>query len=200
MSSDDISNAFTATKSDLSSLGVDDAAAREILASRLLVERLGEEDNNNWWESVAMTSTGRDRLVEVLPKTASKARLDLAQEVGRKAEQDRLTKNSISLFYLGPTAEAQIEAELEAVSAEQVHFDALEALEYQCDERGWSKPIVPDVESIDPETSGHIRIGSVTESELRDRTVFREAANRCLLVYGFSTVDELRVPYYEVEI
>lgn len=200
MSSDEISNAFTATKSDLSSLGVDDAAAREILASRLLVERLGETGNNNWWESKALTPTGRERLVEVLPKTSTKARLDLAQEVGQKAEQDRLTKNSISLFYLGPTAEAQLEAELEAVSAEDVHFDELEALDCQCDEPGWSEPIAPDVESIDPEASGHIRIGSMTESELRDRTEFRKAANRCLLGYGFSTVDELRVPYYEVDL
>lgn len=104
----DLEKALLATQERLEEAGVSDALVREVLSYRLLIERLGETDNNSWWDSIVLTDTGRDRLGEVTPQTAVKSTIDLAQRIGRKAEQDRLDSNSISLFYLGPTVEAAV--------------------------------------------------------------------------------------------
>lgn len=82
----DLEKALSSTQERLEKAGVSDALAHEVLSYRLLIERLGETDNNSWWDSIVLTDTGRDRLGEVIPQTAVKSMIDLAQRIGRKAE------------------------------------------------------------------------------------------------------------------
>ncbi|APX96811.1 BrxE family protein [Natronorubrum daqingense] len=200
MSSESLEDALETVQEELESLGVDDALAREVVSYRLLVERLGEERNNEWWESIVFTETGRDRLEEVTPKTAVKARIDLAQRIGRKVEQDRLPENTVSLFYLGPTAESQIDAELENIGKEDVPFDALESLSITFDEAGWADGLVDDTEPAIDTTETVMQIGDISdESELKSRRTLREVARQCVVAYGHSTHNSLRVPYYNID-
>lgn len=200
MSSESLEGTLETVQEELESLGVEDALAREVVSYRLLVERLGEERNNEWWESLVFTETGRDRLEEVTPKTAVKARIDLAQRIGRKVEQDQLSENTLSLFYLGPTAESQIDAELENIGKEDVSFNALESLSITFDEMGWADGLVDDIEPNIDTTETVIRIGEISdESELKSRRTLREVARQCAVAYGQSTHNNLRVPYYNID-
>lgn len=200
MSSESVEDTLETVQEELESLGVEDALAREVVSYRLLVERLGEERNNEWWESIVFTETGRDRLEEVTPKTAVKARIDLAQRIGQKVEQDRLSENTVSLFDLGPTAESQIDAELENIGKEDVQFDALESLSVTFDETGWADSLVDDTEPVVDTKDTVIELGEINEeSELKSRRTLREVARQCTVAYGQSTHNDLRVPYYNID-
>ena len=85
-----------------------------------------------------LTETGRDRLKEVTPKTYMKARIELAQRIGRKAERNRLQGDAVSLYYLGPTVESQIDAELDGVNNDGTAFEALDGLTTTFDEPSWT--------------------------------------------------------------
>ena len=197
----DLKNTLAATQENLEEMGVEDALVREVLCYRLLIERLGESDNNDWWESMILTELGRDRLDEVTPKTAAKARIDLAQRVGRKVEQDRTEKNAISLFYLGPTVETQISAELEDVS-ESTQFEMLESLTETTDMTGWAAGLVDSVDLEFSEGGEVLCLGpnALEEAQLKSRTTMRRVARECFTGYGQSTTGALQVPYYPVEL
>ena len=102
MTSTDLVDVFRSTKDVLGDAGVDDDFFIDLLASRLLIERVGESSNQGWWDSRVLSETGRARLDEVTPKTRLKSRINLASKVGRKAESDRLPTDSLSLFSFGP--------------------------------------------------------------------------------------------------
>lgn len=197
----DLNLALSSTRESIEGIGVGDALVREILSFRLLVERLGEDDNNEWWESIVLTGTGRARLEEVAPKTSTKAQIDLAIQVGRKAEQSRLEKNTLSLFYLGPTIEAQITAELEDV-ADGLEFDQIESLSKTIDEVGWTSGLVdgPEFEYEGNKETIRVDTDALDESDLKSRSTMRHIARSCFVAYGGSTRKSLRVPYIEVDL
>lgn len=199
--STDLDTVLSSTQQSLESIGVEDALVREILSYRLLIERLGETDNNGWWESIVLTDTGRDRLGEVTPKTELKARIDLAMRVGKKAEQNRLGKNTISLFYLGPTVEAQVSAELEDISS-QTTFEDLESLSVTLDETGWVNGLVdaPEFEYGESTDTLRLEMEDFDDSQLKSRRTMRRVVRGCFAGYGQSTQGTLRVPYVEVEL
>jgi len=197
----ELETALTATQEHLEDIGVEDALVREVLSYRLVIGRLGESDNNDWWDSMILTELGRDRLNEVTPKTAAKARIDLAQRVGRKAEQDRIEKNAISLFYLGPTIEAQITAELEDLS-ESTQFEILESLSKTIGTANWTTELV-DVSDLKYSEEGKkVRLNNdaLDEGQLKSRKTMRRVARECFAGYGRSTEGSLQVPYYSVEL
>ncbi|WP_312912786.1 BrxE family protein [Natronosalvus caseinilyticus] len=200
MSTGSLKETLTAVQDELGSLGVEDALAREVLSYRLLIERLGEDGNNDWWDSIVLTETGRDRLEEVTPKTATRSRIELAQRIGRKVEQEHVPEDSLSLFYLGPTAESQIDAELESVVDEEGSFQVLESLSKTIKEPGWSERLVSDAEPVSSATDSTILLGEVNdETDLKSRNTLRDVARRCVLAYGQSTAATLRVPYYAID-
>ncbi len=185
---------------ELGSLGVEDALAREVLSYRLLIERLGEDGNNDWWDSIVLTETGRDRLEEVTPKTATRSRIELAQRIGQKVERDHVPEDSLSLFYLGPTAESQIAAELEGLIEQKGSFQTLESLSKTFEEPGWSERLISDVEAVSPSTDSTILLGDVNdETDLKSRNTLRDVARRCVLAYGQSTTATFQVPYYTID-
>jgi hypothetical protein len=192
---------LSSTQNSLKRISVDDALIREILSYRLLVERLGETDNSGWWESIILTDTGRDRLAEITPKTSMKTRIDIAQRVGKKAEQDRLEANTISLFYLGPTVEAQVSAELEDISGPS-EFEQLESLSITLEETGWTNGLIdaPEFEYMESNETIRFEMEELDDSQLKSRTTLRRVARGCFAGYGWSTHGALRVPYFEVEL
>jgi hypothetical protein len=199
MADSSLGDALAATREALQTLGIEDDLFRDVLAVRLLIERVGETDNNGWWESRVLAELGRDSLAEVTPKTRTKARIDLAQQVGRKVEREATPADALSLFYLGPTGEAQLDALLEEMDPDATAaFEALESLTASFDTAGWTTTLVDD--PISPAGgSGAFEIESVAESELQDHEALRTAALSCFGAYGASTAGALRVPYISIE-
>lgn len=205
MTSTDLADAFVSTKEALSDGGIEDEFFLDLTASRLLIERVGEPNNQGWWDSRVLSETGRARLEEVTPKTQLQSRITLALKVGRKAESDRLPADAISLFSFGPQVESRLSAAIEDIeAADDQPLETLETIAVQSLSEGWTDRIIEQTGSnitaastslTDPGTGDSFRIeeDGYTQSEI-------EPEKWRLLVtllqgYGYST-DRLCVPYY----
>ncbi len=210
MTSADATNAFTSVRETLKKAGIEDDFFLDLLSSRLLVERVGESGNQDWWESRILSETGRARLSEVTPKTQLKSRITLASKVGRKAESDRLPDDSISLFSFGPQIESRITATIEEIeNNDDLMLEALENLSIDSLEEGWTDAIIS-------ETASNISGADTPDSQLNpgsgssysiDESGYTQAEvesdkwrilTTLLRGYGQCT-DQLQVPYYTLE-
>jgi hypothetical protein len=211
MSSADVADVFTSTRETLHEAGIEDEFFLDLLASRLVVERVGESSNQDWWESRVLSETGRSRLEEVTPKTRLKSQINLALKTGRKAESDRLPDDSISLFSLGPQLESRLEAAIEEMeSPEDAILAALESLSTQSLQDGWTDDIIDQTASnitadeiagvlSDSESGDTIQLGEsgYTQDEI-EPDKWRLLAS-FLKGYGQCT-DRLQVVYYPLEL
>jgi hypothetical protein len=210
MTSADVANAFTSTRETLEKTGMADDFFLDLVASRLVVERVGESNNQNWWDSRVLSETGRTRLSEVTPKTQLKSRVTLAMKVGRKAESDRVADDSISLFSFGPQIESRLTAAIEELeNDDDLTFKMLEDLSVQSLEEGWTDAIITatasnisSTETIEtqqnPGASESYLIGErgYTQDEI-EPDKWRILAT-LLRGYG-QCIDQLQVPYYTLE-
>lgn len=210
MTTTDIVDAYSATKETLHEVGIEDDFFLDLVASRLLVERIGESNNQEWWESRVLSETGRARLTEVTPKTRLKSRIDLALKVGRKAESDRLPEDSISLFSFGPQVESRLTAALEEIEADgDLTLYALENLSIDWLDGEWTDGVIAETESNisgasdsesvqDPGPGGSFLIdeSSYTQEEIEPEKW--RLLTTLLRGYG-SCTDQLQVPYYSLE-
>lgn len=208
MDSHDLADAFDSTRETLRDAGVENDFFLDLIASRLLIERIGESNNQEWWDSRVLSETGRARLQEVTPKTRLQSQINLAMKVGRKAESDSTPSDSISLFSFGPQIEAQLGAAIEDLDApDESPLRSLEELSVHSLDDDWTDPIIEQtasnisVTSISlPEPEGdsyQINESGYEQSEI-------EPEKWRLLVtllrgYGQNT-DRLRVPYYPLNL
>ncbi len=208
MTSTDLVDAFVSTKDTLSNAGIDNEFFLDLIAARLLIERVGESNNQGWWDSRVLSETGRARLEEVTPKTQLQSRITLASKVGRKAESDHLPADSISLFSFGPQVESRISAALEDIEATDDNpLEALENVSVQSLDRGWTDRIIDQTGSnitaesttlTEPGTGGSFQIeeDGYTQSEVEPEK-WRLLVT-LLQAYGHST-ERLCVPYYPLK-
>jgi len=210
MTSADIVGAFTSTRETLEKAGIEDDYFLDLIASRLVIERIGESGNNEWWESRVLSETGRARLSEVTPKTGLKSQISLSIKVGRKAERDRVPDDSVSLFSFGPQMESRLTAAIEEIkSNDDLGLDGLENLSIQSLEKGWTDEIIA-------ETASNISVADVSESQqntnsgesyLLDEEGYTQnkiepdkwrILTTLLWRYG-QCIDQLQVPYYTLD-
>lgn len=210
MTTTDIAEAYISTKQTLHDVGIEDDFFLDLVTSRLLIERIGESDNQDWWDSRVLSETGRARLSEVTPKTQLKSRIDLALKVGSKGELDRLPDDSISLFSFGPQFESRLTAAVGEIETDDtLTFEALENLSVQSLDKGWTEDIIA-------ETGSNISAGSDAvsvpepgpdKSFLIDESGYTQddigpekwrLLTTLLQGYGYCT-SQLQVPYYHLE-
>lgn len=210
MAPTDIVDTYILTKETLNDAGIEDDFFRDLVASRLLIERVGETNNQDWWDSRVLSETGRARLSEVTPKTRLKSRINLSIKVGRKVESDRLPDDSISLFSFGPQLESRVTAVIDEIDAgDELTLDALETLSIQSLDEGWTDGVIAETESNIPATSttsSSEELGS-GESVLLDESGYTQSEidpekwsllTSLLRGYGYCT-EQPRVPYYSLE-
>lgn len=209
MTSVDATSAFTSVRETLENAGIEDDFFLDVISSRLVVERVGESSNQDWWESRILSETGRARLSEVTPKTQLKSRITLALKVGRKAESDRLPDDSISLFSFGPQIESRLTAIIEEIeNGDDLMLEALEDLSIDSLEEGWTDDIISatasNISGADAEyqqnpgsdNSYLIDEGGYTQTEIESDKW--RILTTLLRGYGQCT-DQLQVPYYSLE-
>jgi hypothetical protein len=204
MTSDDLVEVFTSTRENLRQAGLEDDFFLDLTVSRLLIERIGESNNQAWWDSRVLSETGRARLEEVTPKTRLQSQINLAMKVGRKAESDVLPADAISLFSFGPQIEAQLGAAIEDLDApDEPSLTDLENLSIQSLESNWT-------DSIIEQTASNISLSSIslpepargsfqiTEERYEQSEIETEKWRLSVTLlrgYGQNT-ERLRVPYY----
>jgi hypothetical protein len=204
MASQDLVEVFTSTRQNLRETGLEDDFFLDLIASRLLIERVGESNNQGWWDSRVLSETGRARLEEVTPKTRLQSQLNLAMKVGRKAESDVLPADSISLFSFGPKLEAQLGAAIEDLNVpDEPSLIALEELSVQSLESNWTDPIIEQTASNITASSISLPEPAADSYQLSEEGYGQSEIDpekwRLLVTllrgYGQNT-DRLRVPYY----
>jgi len=179
-------------------MGITEDIFREILAYRLLVERIGESDNNNWWKSNVLTKFGRRSLKEVLPNSSTKARIKLALEVAKKVEKTGTAeKQTLTLFSMGSFFENLLNTEIEKNNLEN-DFSVLEELHLVGTEVGWNKGIVDVVIEPFSEKGNLLCLGEVTSKQLYDLEELSFLAKTLFYSYGNSTKNNLKIPYYVI--
>lgn len=195
----DLSQALQRTRDDdLLSIGMTDSFFREVVSRRLLVERLGEAENNYWWDSLVMSEFGRDSIEEVTPRTMVKARVDLAQRIGRKAERERLSEDTISLFHLGSVFEHRLEGVLSEITG-STYFEHIEALDMEFTTTGWTDSVGTEDELTEGRSGDTIEIGTIPDTDLDSIEPLVSVAQDLFTAYGASTTNEFRVPYFSIE-
>lgn len=209
MASSDIVDAYISTKQALYDGGIRDDFVQNLIASRLLIERVGESDNQDWWDSRVLSETGRARLSEVTPNTRLKSRIDLSMKIGRKAESDRLPGDSVSLFSFGPQVESQLTAAIKEIGGDdEVVLEALEGLSIQSLDEGWTDVVITKTESGNSTESDAASIQERASEEsflLNEREYTQNEIDHekwkllttLLRGYGHCT-DRLHVPYYQL--
>ena len=204
MASQDLVEVFTSTRQNLRETGLEDDFFLDLIASRLLIERVGESNNQGWWDSRVLSETGRARLEEVTPKTRLQSQLNLAMKVGRKAESDVLPADSISLFSFGPKLEAQLGAAIEDLNVpDEPSLTALEELSVQSLESNWTGPIIEQTASNITASSISLPEPAADSYQLSEEGYGQSEIDpekwRLLvtLLRGYGqNMDRLRVPYY----
>ena len=209
MASTDIADAFTSTKDILSDQGIEDNFFLDLIASRMVVERVGESKNQDWWESRVLSETGRTRLDEVTPKTRLQSRVNLATKIGNKAESDRLPDDAISLFSFGPQVEARVSSAIEELETEDsVSLTALEDLTVDSLEEGWTDDVIAETEanisSPSDAVSGAESRGESTlladDGYTQDKIESEKWRLLTTLLTGYGHCTEsVTVPYYPLE-
>lgn len=198
VNSESLSTCFETLRTDtLPSLGIEDSLKSRIIASRLLVERLGEKDTNYWWNSQILGKFGHDALAEAVPRTTTKAQIELATKTGRKVEQERIDDQSVSLFDLGPFVESQIEHELEQIN-NKADLNILEDHSSKITEEGWTDPIVSETDSVSHQTDTVFELGTVAMEDMGNKDVLRDVVDQLVHGYGESTANNLQIPYFRI--
>jgi len=208
MTSTDLVDAFVSTKETLSDAGIEDEFFLDLIAARLLIERVGESNNQGWWDSRVLSETGRARLEEVTPKTQLQSRITLASKVGRKAESDRLPADTISLFSFGPQVESRLSAAVEDTkTADDNPLEALENVSVQSLDEGWTDRIIDQTGSnITAESTTLTKPGTGDSFQIEEDGYTQSEIGpekwRLLVTllqgYGHST-ERLCVPYYPLK-
>jgi hypothetical protein len=208
MTSTDLVDAFVSTKETLSDAGIEDEFFLDLIAARLLIERVGESNNQGWWNSRVLSETGRARLEEVTPKTQLQSRITLASKVGRKAESDRLPADTISLFSFGPQVESRLSAAVEDTkTADDNPLEALENVSVQSLDEEWTDRTIDQTGSnITAESTTLTKPGTGDSFQIEEDGYTQSEIGpekwRLLVTllqgYGHST-ERLCVPYYPLK-
>lgn len=196
----ELSDCFDTLRDDrLRELGIENENWRQIIAARLIIERIGERDANYWWDSQVLSSFGGDALGEVVPQTSARAQISLATKIGNTVETEIIeSDDTISLFNLGSSVESRIQRAVESIEGNG-NLDMLESLSIEVAEPGWSNPLTDAEALTDSGIGTTYELGSINVETLQDEDVLDDVVSQLIAGYGAATKHELVVPYYTVE-
>lgn len=209
MISRDIVDVFSSIKKTLQDVEIQNEFFINLVATRLLIERIGESDNQAWWDSRVLSETGRNRLSEVTPKTRLKSQITLAIEVGQKAESESTPTDFVSLFSFGPQMESRLNTAIEGIEPDtEVRLNALEDLSVQSLDQDWTEPLVAELSTSVPATTevefaetpdatGSFLVdnGGRTQATVQEK----KSAHLELLLQGYGhCTTQVSVPYYRL--
>lgn len=182
----------------LPSLGIEDPQLVRIISARLLIERVGEQDANYWWDSQILSDFGQDALKESVPRTAMRSQIELAMKVGQKVEDEKIDTEAVSLFDFGPFIESQIQHEIDQIEEDNA-LDILTNLSVEITETGWTETLLDEEVTVGPGTVPSYEIGSVSMADLQEKEVLESVISRLIHGYGEATKQDLKIPYYSLQ-
>ena len=176
----------------------------ETLFYRLTIIRLGEEDNNVWWESSILGEVGRRNLEKFFPNTFYKQRYDIARKIiiekeNREIQEKRFT----TLFNFGYEFETKIFTPfIKEVSNSDSLKEVLDMIE-DIKEKKFNSPWAREFYNIPklPPHSFHsknvIELGSISETFYKSKENFEDVLISFISVYDLCTLGSVVTPYYK---
>lgn len=176
----------------------------EVLFYRLTIIRLGEEDNNIWWESSILGEVGRRNLEKFFPNTFHKQRYDIARKIiiekeNREIQEKRLT----TLFNFGYEFETKIFTPfIKEVSDSDGWKEVLDMIEDIKDKRfnnQWAREFynIPKLPTHSFGSKNVIELGSISETFYKSKENFDEVLISFISVYDLCTLGRVVTPYYK---
>lgn len=180
----------------------------EILADtlfyRLTIIRLGEEDNNVWWESSILGEVGRRNLENFFPNTFDKQRYDIARKIIVEKENREIPeKRFTTLFNFGYEFETKIFTPfVKEISNSDGWKEVLDMIENIKDKKftsPWARDFfnLPKLPTHTLDDKKTIELGSISETFYRSKVNFEDAIKSFISIYDLCTLGSVVTPYYK---
>jgi hypothetical protein len=180
----------------------------EILADtlfyRLTIIRLGEEDNNMWWESCILGEVGRRNLEKFFPNTFYKQRYDIARKIIVEKENREIPeKRFITLFNFGYEFESKIFTpfikEVTYSDGWQEVLDMIENIKEEKFTSPWAREFfnLPKLPVYTLNDKKAIELGSISETFYRNKESFEDTIKSFISIYDLCTIGRVVIPYYK---
>ena len=174
----------------------------DTLYYRLTILRLGEEDNNIWWESSILSEVGRRNLERFFPNTFHKQRYDIARKIVYEKEKREISEKDFrTLFNFGYDFETKVFKPFVKEMVEQEGWkDILTILEnlkgYKFN-GSWVRDFynitnLPVANAI----GNQVDLGILQYNFYIDKGLFKNTIDAFLSVYEKSTSGNVVTPYY----
>lgn len=183
---------------------VDTEVLSNTLYYRLTIVRLGEEDNNAWWESSILGEVGRRNLEKFFPNTFSKQRYDIARKIMTEKENREISERKFtSLFNFGYRFETEIfkpfVKEISKSEEWQEVLDMIESIRDKKFSNSWVRDFYGISKLPNQNIGGEkaIELGSIGETFYNNKTTFEDTIKAFLSIYDECTVGKVVTPYYK---
>ena len=175
----------------------------DTLYYRLTILRLGEEDNNGWWESIILGEVGRRNLEKFFPNTFSSQRYDIATKIINQKENREITENEFTtLFNFGYEFETQVfkpfVKEISKLDGWEDILKGIEEIKAKKINIGWVRELYDISELPDDKLSNEktIELGKISRTFYNDKNSFEDAIKSFLSIYNICTQGNLKTGYY----
>lgn len=185
---------------DKSEVGVE--VLSDTLYYRLTILRLGEEDNNIWWESSILSEVGRRNLERFFPNTFHKQRYDIARKIVYEKEKREIAEKDFrTLFNFGYDFETKIfKPFIQEIVEKEGWKDILNGLENLKGFKfnsGWSSEFYNITKSLPVTATGNqIDLGILQDKFYLNKELFINTMEAFISVYDKATPGNVVTPYY----
>lgn len=180
----------------------------EILADtlfyRLTLNRLGEEDNNIWWESSILSEVGRRNLESFFPNTFHKQRYKIANKIVTEKENREITeKDFTTLFNFGYDFETKIFNPFVKDISEQDEWKEILNMIENIKDKKFTAPWVREFYGISKLPTQNLKddkvmnLGNISKTFYENQEQFENAVINFLSVYDLCTLGKVLTPYYK---
>jgi hypothetical protein len=176
----------------------------KVIYYRLLIARLGEEDNNFWWESRILSSVGRINMIPFLPRTFHQQRFDMAQKCVRQKELNAISVNKvITLFHFGYEFENKVFDPaikmLAARSGWKEILGELESIEHTYVDRHWARDYFNQhrLETFENVAGDSYELGTKRRYFYIHPEELEEVIHNLISIFDYAKRGQVTIPYYK---
>lgn len=191
-------------ESDIQDKRVSKKNLAKVIYYRLMIARLGEEDNNFWWESRILSSVGRLNMLPFFPKTFFQQRFDMAKKAVRQKELNSIPVNKvITLFHFGYEFENKVfDPALRMISTRKEWNDILlktEKIENTSFENYWARDFFdePRLETFAKVSGDSFELGLKRRHFYIYSQELEEVIHNFISIFDYARKGHVTIPYYK---
>lgn len=183
---------------------ITDLNTSKIIIARLTIERIGEIDQNAWWQSRILSDHGHKKMKELFPKTQTQAQINLAFEIGKKKEKELIQeKEYISLYNLEIRTEKLIQAIIKTTDPEELkkileQIKNITSTNMETDLEKKEQEKIKTLRGLNKENPGAFQIEEITFEELSEEKI-NKIIEKLIYAWSLNKKGELQTPYLKIK-